>query len=1157
MGSMASISKGAERRSMMMMMSMMYTCLPRIFTAGFGFLLHFWLCQIHPTYMLLAILAICGTRCRGRGKVLVLVLLSCLLAGPRPVCAMKLAGSKIWTNSHELPFRSEGAMLGLAIQCYKGWRRLCPVGSLRDGPTSVGRKRELHREAGRALKTMCQVSAWVYCKQQWHKTCPHCKCRWHSCQCSIRIAPRGWHSSCDITALGATDLNWNEHTPDDLRIWQIIRIVETIKGYFYKDFLTLSHTHYDRKLLAFWNMLETKFGTALNDSAGILYMFSAPWCCHSYIGQTGGNGWTRLQSHRYASLSKKPGKLYDKMRQMHFSSFVFVPLCDLSVAATSVADRLFIEAQAIALWKPSLNVQGVISQDTYNNEYMSIVAPRRIQSRVLMHARGLLQQVPHLLFSTSAILAPREHVDLRGWRHRLAVAVSIGRRPILQKRGLNSELVRVVQSWHPMYQVRITNTALRCLGIHHRAIFLQNMSKCLRTFTFKRVVINSEVGFSACVRKALHQQLTMAVTVAYKETSALNVLKLCVRSRPTPSLLDLAENSRRFLQLDAEPTHCCCHQSASAGWQLLEGHVCDNFQGVSRLLAPEWPTSWTARSRFTPLADDVCADLAFQFQMVCATVLSTSQMSVFNSPAMQQACDIALAKFRGHPCIFRGRLIASVISKFVCVPVDRAKGEIAILCPKMYWQISQRFLRNYQCVPVSLPEVMRFTEEFFVWPNKLEVLPFCGLTSGCNHQFGSLTLHIKAKSIFPLCDGWTNLKLRPLVSYRKHHWRNLLSITCRALNYIQESVAPGFVTLCAPSFRRKVNSFNGNSHLLFGDDGSSATLHVDDIEDFFTKAPRDEVIDAVHWACVQLRSQSGHEYICIPRAARTPKQDAWLFAEKPGGDGWRQTRGKRTPTTMTTSVPLDPRKFHCLAIHDIPGILAHDWKFAFFLMGGVLYKQRTGFAQGSPVSSGAANLFAAVREEKWLRSKSVAVRHHISVHLCAARWMDDRLLIWRPGLYLHLLRELLNPLFYATACRLKPTCDNKFIGLRVFCFQGNICTLPWPSSCDMIFLNHPVRAGRLMSNSSFGSRSSVNGRLLGHAVRVLDFSIGNKSALFAALLLLVTELQHAGHPHMQLFRLMWQIHVKMPFLNVTCLLRGKPGYHSCVAWHILAACSSQ
>ena len=63
---------------------------------------------------------------------------------------------------------------------------------------------------------------------------------------------------------------------------------------------------------------------------------------------------------------------------------------------------------------------------------------------------------------------------------------------------------------------------------------------------------------------------------------------------------------------------------------------------------------------------------------------------------------------------------------------------------------------------------------------------------------------------------------------------------------------------------------------------------------------------------------------------------------------------------MTASVPPDPRQFYCLALRDIPGILAHDWKFAWFRVAGLLYKQPTGFAQGSPASSGAANLFAAV-----------------------------------------------------------------------------------------------------------------------------------------------------------------------------------------------------
>ena len=66
---------------------------------------------------------------------------------------------------------------------------------------------------------------------------------------------------------------------------------------------------------------------------------------------------------------------------------------------------------------------------------------------------------------------------------------------------------------------------------------------------------------------------------------------------------------------------------------------------------------------------------------------------------MQQACDTALARFRGHPCIVRGRFVASIISKFVCVPVDRAKGEIAILCPP----VPQEILAGIAAIPLELP----------------------------------------------------------------------------------------------------------------------------------------------------------------------------------------------------------------------------------------------------------------------------------------------------------------------------------------------------------------------------------------------------------------------------------------------------------------------
>ena len=185
----------------------------------------------------------------------------------------------------------------------------------------------------------------------------------------------------------------------------------------------------------------------------------------------------------------------------------------------------------------------------------------------------------------------------------------------------------------------------------------------------------------------------------------------------------------------------------------------------------------------------------------------------------------------------------------------------------------------------------------------------------------------------------------------------------------------------------------------------------------------------------------------------------------------------------------------------------------------------------------------------------MALQHHISLHLCAARWMDDRLLVWRPGFLLSLLHELRDPAFYARECRLKPTHDNKFIGLQIFFCRGSLRTIPWSSHCDHCFLGHLPRASRLPSNRSYGSDSAVRGHLLGHLVRVLDFCIGTRCSLQAAVLFLLIELEHAGHPPRQLFKLLWRVHSKMPFLNLPLLMRDKSLSMRCAVWHISPLCS--
>ena len=71
-----------------------------------------------------------------------------------------------------------------------------------------------------------------------------------------------------------------------------------------------------------------------------------------------------------------------------------------------------------------------------------------------------------------------------------------------------------------------------------------------------------------------------------------------------------------------------------------------------------------------------------------------------------------------------------------------------------------------------------------------------------------------------------------------------------------------------------------------------------------------------------------------------------------------------------------------------------DLVFGVVLVCGVMCTQ-LGLAMGSGLSAGAATLFAAWREGKFLRSMSVIPRMVFEQRTLALRWMDDRWILVR------------------------------------------------------------------------------------------------------------------------------------------------------------------
>jgi len=157
----------------------------------------------------------------------------------------------------------------------------------------------------------------------------------------------------------------------------------------------------------------------------------------------------------------------------------------------------------------------------------------------------------------------------------------------------------------------------------------------------------------------------------------------------------------------------------------------------------------------------------------------------------------------------------------------------------------------------------QFQRDFFVWPNRLLHLPYCNLRRAHRHRFGALSLWLKIKCLSPRPGSWQQLKFRPLVSYKQHHWRRLLILACRSMNFIQKRVAPGFAVSSLAELRCKIFDFNKGPIL----ETPPGTLHeplglaTDDIDSFFTLVPRREVLAEVQWACKQFIRATGHEYL--------------------------------------------------------------------------------------------------------------------------------------------------------------------------------------------------------------------------------------------------------------------------------------------------------
>ena len=385
--------------------------------------------------------------------------------------------------------------------------------------------------------------------------------------CTIRIHPHNWTTSCDISASGRvaarpSDVPFTPAGRSD--VWPSNIRIEEIKATVYRDFLLTSRTHHDQRLHNFCRLAAAKCGFPNRASTGILYMRAAPWCKHLYVGQTGTYGWKRMRTHVYAvNAGSDTGKLYDQMRKMHISRFVFLPVCNLSVVAPYHADRLFLEAQAISLL-PLPQYPGLTDGQGWSQaRCLCHCAHSQATSTTTCHEPEASTRTSAYTTASTIATCPSqkpscctELVSSHAGRCRRGTPS-----PVATGRCNNQALCTLIANWPPRQSLKILSCAIRCLNQSSKGIFLYNFAKVRGSFTVVKHCFRTPLHFDGSLRRSLSRYVRDNITREYLLCRRVVVVFLTFRARLVPNIVQLCDNTRQTLAMPTSDVTCPCHMA--------------------------------------------------------------------------------------------------------------------------------------------------------------------------------------------------------------------------------------------------------------------------------------------------------------------------------------------------------------------------------------------------------------------------------------------------------------------------------------------------------------------------------------------------------------------------------------------------------------------
>jgi len=998
--------------------------------------------------------------------------------------------------------------------------------------------------------------------------CSQCRCTWRMCRCDVLFVLQPGMSSHFHTVFqdGVRDFASpcvaRRPTPSSLKA--LHTRLHTLTAAVMFSLVSSAPTHFLRSVKDLRDRLSALFAPPSSDTKQGLYMVLSPCTKHSYIGFTQRGVVCRWPEHvgntfLYVTASQRSqAKLYSTLARTDVFAYACIPLCSFEGLGLSVHQMKAIELQAIHVFQPSLNTQHThrpSSRVMHVLHRPSAGPPRPRRVRRLRIKYECMSAVPCPAFSSfspSSLTGDSLHVSLSAARvpssTLIATAAMLARRP-----APSQALCASVRALSDADKSRLYVCGFRTLmGIDwewfssafRKAVGTIQHMRVWRPRVFRRVHVPLMLNDVAPFRQAVLSVTRLLLTDLSTSTSMYHVEAAFIPST-CPSLTSLYYNAKRVASLPMNEVSCPCSLPAYDAFPKLGGHVCARLSEpfMRELLGVplHWNRNSTCLPSFSAITRQFTRIITRIFRRISQPVPPTSTLDLCAHAFLKPVYD-RLVQTGQYVRIHDVLRHASTLRRLVAAPLDKSKGDMVWMCPLMYMRANWR-------IHLASPSYVLSTCNDDVVLNDLSRLP--DFLDGpriakprVSHAWGVAVLWPKMKAFRVGLHSWDDMKWRPLNSYYKHRFARVYNDVGRILSMWNDWREDHFSCMRIGSLFDALASHNRFIHghaVLNGCVLSPSTVHVHDIGNFYPSCPRDDSLDALRALYDYTVAHTRYRFVNVPRAPAWPciRSSSRLY---PGLYGcMRRTTSSRVKPFFSTNCNY----FSCrtYTLEDVLDVVKHDLAYSYTSLSGLLLFQREGFAQGSQLSPGLANIFAAHRERQFINGLSSDERE--AFRFCfVRRWMDDRLLVVPPHACLparlhHALSavvdRLLVPTFYHDKCVLEKDESGVYVGCDVHIDATQVTLSQHNPNAHLLtpYSSHTVlpfiRYVHAWSSMSAGRKAHL---VYSHLLRVLDYTMKEKECLLPARLRdCFHELRLFGYSDRMLSRQLYRILRFFPFLS--------------------------